>query len=78
MGKYLWLQNKKLVSEPNKTKEIDVYKIILTGIDLKEIPQLLLLCTAIASDYVKHGSTIDAISRYNSIIEIKSVSNFES
>lgn len=37
-GKYLWLQNKGLTSLPNDLEKLDIYKAILTGNDLTEIP----------------------------------------
>lgn len=37
-GKYLWLQNKGLTSLPNGLGKLDIYKAILTGNDLREIP----------------------------------------
>lgn len=38
-GKYLWLQNKGLISLPDGLGKLDIYKAILTGNDLKEIPK---------------------------------------
>lgn len=38
-GKYLWLQNKGLTSLPDGLGKLDIYKVILTGNDLKEIPE---------------------------------------
>ena len=41
-GKYLWLQNKGLTSLPNGLGKLDIYKAILTGNDLTEIPSQVL------------------------------------
>ncbi|MDW3195266.1 MAG: leucine-rich repeat domain-containing protein [Cytophagales bacterium] len=41
-GKYLWLQNKNLTGLPEKASELDVYKVILTGNNLTEIPKPIL------------------------------------
>lgn len=38
-GKYLWLQNKGLTSLPEGLGKLNIYKAILTGNDLKEIPK---------------------------------------
>lgn len=38
-GKYLWLQNKGLTSLPDGLEKLDIYKAILTGNDLKEVPE---------------------------------------
>lgn len=38
-GKYLWLQNKGLTSLPNGLGKLNIYKAILTGNNLKEIPK---------------------------------------
>lgn len=38
-GKYLWLQNKSLTSLPDGLGKLNIYKAILTGNDLKEIPE---------------------------------------
>lgn len=41
-GKYLWLQNKELTSLPNGLGKLDIYKAILTGNDLAEVPSQVL------------------------------------
>jgi len=38
-GKYLWLQNKGLTTLPDGLGKLNIYKAILTGNDLKEIPE---------------------------------------
>ena len=38
-GKYLWLQNKNLTSLPDGLGKLNIYKAILTGNNLKEIPE---------------------------------------
>lgn len=38
-GKYLWLQDKGLTSLPNGLEKLNIYKAILTGNNLKEIPE---------------------------------------
>jgi len=38
-GKYLWLQNKGLTSLPDGLGKLNIYKAILTGNDLNEIPK---------------------------------------
>ncbi len=38
-GKYLWLQNKALTSLPDGLGKLNIYMAILTGNDLKEIPE---------------------------------------
>lgn len=46
-GKYLWLQNKGLTSLPNGLGKLDIYKAILTGNDLKEIPSQIFEITSL-------------------------------
>lgn len=48
-GKYLWLQNKGLTSLPNGLGKLDIYKAILTGNDLKEIPSQIFEITSVDS-----------------------------
>jgi hypothetical protein len=41
-GEYLWLQNKALTSLPDSLGKLNLYKAILTGNDLKELPPQIL------------------------------------
>ena len=41
-GKYLWLQDKGLTSLPDGLGKLNLYKAILTGNDLKELPSQIL------------------------------------
>lgn len=41
-GKYLWLQDKGLTSLPDGLRKLNIYKAILTGNNLKEIPKQIL------------------------------------
>ncbi len=46
-GKYLWLQNKGLTSLPNGLGKLHIYKAILTGNDLREIPPQIFEITSL-------------------------------
>jgi hypothetical protein len=46
-GKYLWLQNIGLTSLPNGLGKLDIYKAILTGNDLREIPPQIFEITSL-------------------------------
>lgn len=73
-GKYLWLQNKGLTSLPNGLGKLDIYKAILTGNDLTEIPNQVLEINSLQNLIVAVNPIKDFPCELNKLKRLKSIS----
>ena len=73
-GKYLWLQNKDLTSLPNGLGKLDIYKAILTGNDLTEIPSQVLEISSLQNLIVAVNPIKDFPCGLNKLKKLKSIS----
>ncbi|WP_026776933.1 leucine-rich repeat domain-containing protein [Polaribacter sp. Hel_I_88] len=73
-GKYLWLQNKGLTSLPNDLGELDIYKVILTGNDLTEIPSQVFEINSLENLVVAVNPIKDFPCELNRLKSLKSIS----
>ncbi|MDG4951143.1 leucine-rich repeat domain-containing protein [Weeksellaceae bacterium KMM 9724] len=73
-GKYLWLQNKDLTSLPNGLEKLDIYKAILTGNDLTEIPSQVLEISSLQNLIVAGNPIKEFPCKLNKLEKLKSIS----
>lgn len=73
-GKYLWLQNKGLVSLPDGLGKLDIYKAILSGNDLTEIPNQVLEISSLQNLIVAVNPIKDFPCELNKLKRLKSIS----
>lgn len=73
-GKYLWLQNKGLTSLPNDLGKLDIYKAILTGNDLTEIPNQVFEISSLQNLIVAVNPIKDFPCELNRLKRLKSIS----
>lgn len=73
-GKYLWLQNKDLTSLPNGLGKLDIYKAILTGNDLTEVPKQVLEISSLQNLILAKNPIKDFPCELNKLKKLKSIS----
>lgn len=73
-GKYLWLQNRGITSLPDGLDQFSLYKVILTGNNLTEIPEQILQITSLEDLVIAVNPITDLPKDLNKLQKLRSIS----